>query len=81
MKQVIEQFNSNDTSLKMSEVEITDFPTFTICLHHVLKTYQYNEDFTILYNNVNLSESSDFKVEYSEYEFNYYEDDEYVSPL
>ena len=30
MKQVIEQFNSNDTSLKMSEVEITDFPTFTI---------------------------------------------------
>ena len=79
MKQVIEQFNSNDTSLKMSEVEITDFPTFTICLHHVLTTYQYNEDFTILYNNVNLSKSSDFEVEYSEYEFYYYEDDEYVS--
>ena len=79
MKQVIEQFNSNDTSLKMSEVEITHFPTFTICLHHVLKTYRYNEDFTILYNNVNLSKSSDFEVEYSEYEFYYYEDDEYVS--
>ena len=75
MKEVLEQFNSNDTSLKMSEVPIMYYPTITFCFQKDNLTYDV--DFNISYNNMVLQgETVQYEPEYSEYAYdeNYYGD-------
>ena len=69
MKEVLEQFNSNDTSLKMSEVPIKHYPTITFCFQNDNLTY--GADFNISYKYVLLQgEHIDYEPEYTEYEYN-----------
>ena len=75
MKEVLEQFNSNDTSLKMSEVPIKHYPTITFCFQNNLLTY--GSDFNISYKYVVLQgENVEYEPEYTNYEYdeNYYGD-------
>ena len=75
MKEVLEQFNSNDTSLKMSEIPIKHYPTITFCFQN--NNLTYSADFNISYKDVVLQgETVEYEPEYSQYEYdeNYYGD-------
>ena len=78
MKEVIQQFVSNDTSWKQKEVNITEYPTITICPKGPSNfTYSYKSDFTISLGEIQLklgnqSNEDNFDIFDSEYE--YYDD-------
>ena len=57
MKEVFQQFNSNDTSLKMSEIDIKHYPTITACFKHPNKSYEYGTEVVISYNENELNKT------------------------
>ena len=73
MREVLDQFTSHDTSLKQSEVTITEYPTVTVCLKGNV-TFEYGSEFSISLGDFNLTLSDD---EYEEYkmEYDYVEED------
>ena len=54
MKQVFDQFVSNDTSMKQSEIPIEEYPTITICVKSEY-VWSYQDDFTISWGGVKLT--------------------------
>ena len=73
MKEVLEQFNSNDTGLKMSEIPVKHYPTITFCFQN--NNLIYGPDFKISYKDVVLQgETVEYEPEYTEYE---YEENDY----
>ena len=79
MKEVIQQFISNDTSLKQKEVNITEYPTITICPKSQNNfTYSYESDFTISLGGMQLklgNESNEDNFDIFDIEYEYYDDD------
>ena len=58
MKEVLDQFASNDTSLKQKRIPLTEYPTITICLNHPSgKTYSYGSDFFVSFDFYDISHS------------------------
>ena len=78
MKEVIQQFISNDTSLKQKEVNITEYPTITICPKGPNNiTYSYESDFTISLGGIQLklgNESNEDNFDIFDIEYEYYDD-------
>lgn len=78
MKEVIQQFISNDTSLKQKEVNITEYPTITICPKGPNNiTYHYESDFTIYLGGMQLklgNESNEDSFDIFDNEYEYYDD-------
>ena len=71
MKEVINQYASNDTGLKQSEINITQYPAVTICLKGNV-TYDYGPDFTISLGDFKLKLGDD-EYEVHDSEYDYYE--------
>ena len=67
MKEVLVQYQKNDTGMKQNEKPITDHPTLTICLSHDSITYDYGRDFNITYFKTLLSYTED-KIDYDVHE-------------
>ena len=73
MREVLKQFNFNDTSLKMSEVPIKHYLTITFCFQK--DNLSYDADFNISYKYMVLQgETVEYEPEYTEYE---YEENDY----
>ena len=72
MKEVINQFASNHTGLKQSEVNITEYPIVTICLKGNIN-FEYGSNFSIFLGNFNLT-LADAEFEDYEMEYDYLED-------
>ena len=72
MKEVINQFASNHTGLKQSEVNITEYPIVTICLKGNVN-FEYGSNFSIFLGDFNLT-LADAEFEEYEMEYDYYED-------
>ena len=49
MKEVLVQYQTNDTGMKQNEKPITEHPTLTICLINDNISYDYGKDFEITY--------------------------------
>ena len=55
MNEVILQYASGSTSLKQSEIQITESPTFTICFINENYSYEYGTNFTFEYDETKLN--------------------------
>ena len=73
MQEVIKQFVSKDTSLKQSEINITQYPVVTICMKGNV-SFEYGPDFIISLGDFKLQLGDD-EYEVYDSEYDYYEDE------
>ena len=79
MKEVLDQFASNDTSLKQRGIPLTEFPTITFCLKHPSGIpYSYGTDFNVSLNSYDIdqTEMTNFRETIVEHDYEY-EDEKY----
>ena len=72
MRGVMDLYVSQDTSLKQSEINITNYPTVTVCLKANVG-FEYGSDFSISLRDLNLTLADD-EYEKHDLEYDYLDD-------